>query len=99
MYNSILTNMTALKINNNLSFASNSISKSLERMSSGLKINCAKDSAADYVISSKMKNQISGMNVASNNTQQAIELLNTADSTLESMINNLNIQKENLINM
>lgn len=86
MNNSILTNMTSLRIQRNFNLSQKSISTSLERLSSGLKLNHAKDNAANCVISSKLKNKLSGLDIASKNTQQATELLNTADTTLENMI-------------
>ena len=86
LINSILTNTAALTIRNNLNVSNRKISCALERMSSGLKINRAKDNAANYVISSKLQNKLSGLDVAMNNLSHGQNLLNIADSSLENMI-------------
>ena len=90
MNNSILTNTTALYVNRNLSNAQKSISASLERMSSGFKINSAKDNAANCIISRKMENRLSGLDVAMKNLQHANSLLEVADSALDNMMKKLN---------
>ena len=94
MNNSILTNITSLKIQRTINLSQKNISTALERMSSGLKINHAKDNAANCTISSKLKNKISGLETASNNTMQATELLNTADSALNNMIEKIQRVRE-----
>ena len=90
MQNSILTNISSIRIQNNLNYAQNNITSSLKRMASGIKLNSAKDNAADYAISSKMENKISGMNVATNNTKHGQNMLLQMDKSLENMLEKVN---------
>ena len=83
--NSLLSNTSSIKIQNNLNKNTNNLSISLERMASGLKINRAKDDAAGYVISSKTNMQLSGLNIANKNAMQGISMLNIADDSLKHM--------------
>ena len=83
--NSLLSNTSSIKIQNNLNKNTNNLSISLERMASGLKINRAKDDAAGYVISSKTNVQLSGLNIANKNAMQGISMLNIADDSLKNM--------------
>ena len=64
MINSILTNVVALKMQSNFNVANNKISTSLTRMSSGFKINQAKDDTANHIIATKTDVQLSGLNIA-----------------------------------
>ena len=75
MQNSILTNMTSIKIQNNFNYTQNNISASLKRMASGVRLNQAKDGAADYVISSKMENRLSGLDGSVNNISHGQNML------------------------
>ncbi len=83
MINSILTDISSIKVQNCLNYATNSLSTSLERMSSGCKINSAKDDAAGCVISSKMDVRLNGLNIAQNNIQFGMSFLNTAQGTYD----------------
>ena len=85
MINSILTNTTALAVRNNLNNSNNSLAKSIERLSSGFKINCAKDGAVECAISTKNNIQLAGLNIANENAMQGINMLNTAESAIENM--------------
>jgi flagellin len=75
-------NISALKINNILSGNDNALSKSLQRLSSGYRINCAADDAAGLAISEKMKTQIAGLNQASRNASDGISVIQTAEGAL-----------------
>ncbi|MBE3598514.1 MAG: flagellin [Limnochordaceae bacterium] len=75
-------NVMALNAWRNLNQTSFSISKSLERLSSGLRINRAADDAAGLAISEKMRGQIRGLNMAVKNSQDAISLIQTAEGAL-----------------
>ena len=86
MQNSILTNMTSMAIRRNMYNSQNNISSSLERMASGLKLNRAKDGAADYVLSSQLEDKIRGMNIANQNVSHGAGLLEIANDTLNNMI-------------
>ncbi|MGZ5030351.1 MAG: flagellin N-terminal helical domain-containing protein, partial [Methylobacter sp.] len=63
----INTNIASLNSQRNLNMTSNSLSTSMERLSSGLRVNSAKDDAAGLAISNKMTSQIRGMTVAVRN--------------------------------
>ncbi|WP_324715463.1 flagellin [Carboxydochorda subterranea] len=75
-------NVMALNAWRNLNQTSFSISKSLERLSSGLRINRAADDAAGLAISEKMRGQVRGLNMAVKNSQDAISLIQTAEGAL-----------------
>ncbi len=75
-------NIAALNTYNRLSANNNQTSKSLEKLSSGLRINRAGDDAAGLAISEKMRGQIRGLDQASRNAQDAISLINTAEGSL-----------------
>lgn len=75
-------NLSALNAHRNLSMVNSSISKSMEKLSSGLRINRAADDAAGLAISETMRSQIRGLNQASRNSQDAISLLQTAEGAL-----------------
>ena len=85
LINSILTNTTAIAVRNNLNSSNNSLAKSIERLSSGFKINCAKDGATECAISTKTNIQLSGLNTANQNAMQGINMLNVAEDALENM--------------
>ena len=87
MINSILTNTVALSIRNNLNSSNSKMSCTLERLSSGLKINRVKDDTANSIISSKLNLQLSGLDIVNKNAMQGINMLNVADSALENMTN------------
>ena len=75
-------NIPALKTNNILGKNSLAMEKSLERLSSGYRINCAADDAAGLAISQKMKTQIAGLNQASRNASDGISVIQTAEGAL-----------------
>lgn len=75
-------NIAALNTYNKLSANNAATSKSLEKLSSGLKINRAGDNAAGLAISEKMRGQISGLNTASSNASDGISLIQTAEGAL-----------------
>ncbi|WP_414733586.1 flagellin [Acetobacterium carbinolicum] len=75
-------NITALNTYNKLTANNQATSKSLEKLSSGLKINKAGDNAAGLAISEKMRGQIRGLDQASANSSDAISLVNTAEGAL-----------------
>lgn len=75
-------NIAALNTYNKLSSATNAQSKSMEKLSSGLRINSAADDAAGLAISEKMRGQIRGLDQASRNAQDGISLIQTAEGAL-----------------
>jgi len=82
MAQSINTNLTALGVQRYLNGSQSSITNAMTRLSSGLRINSAKDDAAGLIIGERMTAQIRGLNVASRNANDAISLVQTAESSL-----------------
>lgn len=87
---SVATDVLSLNIQKNLNTATNAVSEALERMSTGYKINCAKDDAAGLYIATKMSSQIRGLQQAQKNTQDGISLLQTAEGAFNNMKDILN---------
>ena len=75
-------NISALNTHRNLAFNNTQAGKSLEKLSSGYKINRAGDDAAGLAISEKMRGQIRGLDMASKNAQDGISLIQTAEGAL-----------------
>ncbi len=75
-------NIAALNTHRQLSSASNAQSKSMEKLSSGLRINRAGDDAAGLAVSEKMRGQIRGLDQAAKNAQDGISLIQTAEGAL-----------------
>lgn len=75
-------NIAALNTSRSLNSASNAQSKSMEKLSSGLRINRAGDDAAGLAISEKMRGQIRGLDQASRNAQDGISMIQTAEGSL-----------------
>ncbi len=82
---SIANNVTSLNAQNSLSKTSNSLSKSLERLSTGLKVNRGADGPAALVISEQQRAQISGLRAAIDNTNKAISVVQTGEGALNEM--------------
>jgi flagellin len=78
----INTNTDAMGTLRNLQNTSNALSTSIQRLSSGLRINSAKDDPAGLIISENLKSQINGMNQAITNAQNANNVIQTADGGL-----------------
>jgi len=78
----INNNIMALFAQNKLNASNASLSKSLEKLSSGLRINRAGDDAAGLAISEKMRGQIGGLNQAARNAQDGISMIQTAEGAL-----------------
>jgi flagellin len=85
----INTNSDALRIQNTLTSATDKLSKSMQRMSSGLKITAAKDDAAGTVISARMAVQLDGNKICQQNVQNANSLLSTAEGNLDIVLDNI----------
>ncbi|RKD24222.1 flagellin [Ammoniphilus oxalaticus] len=75
-------NISALNTHRQLGANNNAVSASLEKLSSGLKINRAGDDAAGLAISEKMRGQIRGLEMASKNAQDGVSLIQTAEGAL-----------------
>ncbi len=85
----INTNVMSLNAQRNLSTSSTSMATTIQRLSSGLRINSAKDDAAGLAISQRMTAQIRGMDVAARNANDGISLAQTAEGALTEIGNNL----------
>ncbi|MCL1477394.1 MAG: flagellin [Marinobacter sp.] len=85
----INTNVASLNAQNQLSKSQGMNDQALQRLSSGLRINSAKDDAAGLAISTRFTSQISGLNVAVRNANDAISLSQTAEGALNEVTNNL----------
>lgn len=83
------TNMQSLNAQRNLNTSQTALSTSLQRLSSGLRINSAKDDAAGLAISNRMTTQINGLNQAARNANDGISLAQTAEGSLVEVTNNL----------
>lgn len=92
--NSIANNISALQIINQLNGTQSSLSKNLQRISTGLRINSPADDPGGYVLSNKISSQFRGLSRASENTQTTLNLVNTATSSLTSITNLLNDIRE-----
>ncbi|MED3574364.1 flagellin N-terminal helical domain-containing protein [Cytobacillus praedii] len=75
-------NISAMNTHRQLSYNNNASAKSMEKLSSGYRINRAADDAAGLAISEKMRNQIRGLDQAASNSQDAISLIQTAEGAL-----------------
>ena len=75
-------NVSAMTPNNNLKRSDNALAKSLERLSSGIKINRAKDNAAGLAIAKRMHAQLEGLSVAGDNANDGVSVVETADGAL-----------------
>ena len=79
---SINTNVEALGAQRNLQNTENMLSKSMERLSSGLRINSAADDVAGYAIDQRMQGQVNGVAQATQNSQDAVSMVQTAQGAL-----------------
>jgi flagellin len=79
---SINTNVLSLTTQRNLGANQSSLSTSMQRLSSGLRVNTSKDDAAGLAIASRMETQVRGMNVAARNASDAISLVQTAEGAI-----------------
>ncbi len=85
----INTNVMSLNAQRNLTTSGSQLATSLQRLSSGLRINSAKDDAAGLAISNRLTTQISGLNQAVRNANDGISLAQTTEGALQEVTNNL----------
>src|SRR5688500_14485809 len=85
----INTNIASLNAQRNLTASQSALQTSLQRLSSGLRINSAKDDAAGLAIADRFSTQIRGLNQAVRNANDGISLAQTAEGALGEMGNNL----------
>lgn len=90
----INTNVASLNAQRNLNSTKDSLATSLQRLSSGLRINSAKDDAAGLAISERINSQVRGYNVAMRNSNDAISLMQVADGGASQISENLQRMRE-----
>lgn len=90
----INTNTASLNAQRNLSASQTSLTTSLQRLSSGMRINSAKDDAAGLAISDRMTSQIKGLNQAARNANDGISLAQTAEGALQNVGDSLQRMRE-----
>lgn len=93
----INTNIMALNAQNKLTVNQGNVEKSIQKLSSGLRINSAADDAAGLAISEKMRAQIRGLDQAESNAQDGISLLQTAEGALQQTTDILQRMRELVI--
>ena len=94
MAQTINTNMAALTAQRHLNTAQGSLATSMERLSSGLRVNSARDDAAGLAIASRMETQIKGQNVAIRNANDAVSLAQTAEGAIGKITDMLKRMRE-----
>ena len=94
MASTINTNIASLNAQRNLSTSQLSLATSMQRLSSGLRVNSAKDDAAGLAIAERMHTQVRGMNVAIRNANDGISLAQTAEGALGKIGDNLQRMRE-----
>ena len=90
----INTNLASIDAQRNLGMSQSSLATSMQRLSSGLRINSAKDDAAGLAIAQRMEAQVKGMNVAIRNANDGISLAQTADGALAQVGDSLQRMRE-----
>lgn len=88
------TNIASLNTQKNLNKASDALSTTMQRLSSGLKINSAKDDAAGLQISNRLTSQINGLSVATKNANDGISIAQTAEGAMQESTNILQRMRE-----
>ena len=94
----VKNNMSAVNTLNILNKNSSALSKSLQKVSSGMKINGAADDASGYAISERMRVQIRGLDQANQNTQNGNSMMKVAEGAVSSTVDILKTLKEKVIN-
>ncbi len=94
MPQTINTNIIALNAQRNLSTSQSAVASSMQRLSSGLRVNSAKDDAAGMAIAERMTAQVRGMSVAARNANDGISLAQTAEGALGKVSDSLQRMRE-----
>jgi flagellin len=90
----INTNIASLNTQRNLNASQSSLNTSIQRLSSGLRVNSAKDDAAGLAIADRMNSQIKGLAVAQRNANDGISMAQTAEGALSTVTDNLQRMRE-----
>lgn len=88
------TNVTALNAQRNLTKTNNALNVSIQRLSTGSRINSAKDDAAGLQISNRLTSQINGLNVAAKNANNGISIAQTAEGAMQESTNIMQTMRE-----
>ncbi|MCQ8889088.1 flagellin [Pseudoalteromonas carrageenovora] len=91
---SVNTNVSSLNAQRNLSTSGSDLATSMERLSSGMRINSAKDDAAGMQISSRLTSQVNGLSVAQRNANDGISMAQTAEGAMNESTNILQRMRE-----
>jgi flagellin len=94
MPQTINTNLASLNAQRNLTTSQRALGTAMQRLSSGLRVNSAKDDAAGLAIATRMDAQVRGMNVAQRNANDGISLAQTAEGALNTVTDNLQRMRE-----
>ncbi len=94
MPQTINTNLNSLNAQRNLSSSQSSLAMSMQRLSSGLRVNSAKDDAAGLAIAERMTTQVRGMNVSIRNANDGISMAQTAEGALGKVTDSLQRMRE-----
>lgn len=94
MASTVNTNLVSLNSQRNLGMSQSSLTTAMQRLSSGLRVNSAKDDAAGLAISERMGAQVRGMNVAVRNANDAISLTQTAEGAMAKVGDSLQRMRE-----
>ena len=94
MAQTINTNVVSLNAQRNLNTSQSSLATSMQRLSSGLRVNSAKDDAAGLAIADRMNAQVRGINVAIRNANDGISLAQTAEGALATITDALQRMRE-----
>ncbi len=94
MPQTINTNLTSINAQRNLAMSQSSLSVSMQRLSSGLRVNSAKDDAAGLAIAERMTSQVRGMNVAIRNANDGISMSQTAEGAMGKVADSLQRMRE-----
>jgi flagellin len=89
MVMSVITNVSSLNAQNNLAKSQSALATAIQRLSSGMRINSAKDDAAGLAIATRFTTQINGLNQAVSNANDGISLAQTTESALNEVTNNM----------
>ena len=91
---SINTNLGAFIVQSSLKVSTNGLNQAIERMSTGFKINHAKDNAANYSINTNLSSQLSSYEVAQDNVSMGLDMVMTAMDSLELISSHLSRMRE-----
>ncbi len=90
---SVVTNTASLNAQRNLSKSGEGLATSMQRLSSGMRINSAKDDAAGMQIANRLTSQVNGLAVAQRNANDGISMAQTAEGAIQTTISSSEVAK------